>query len=65
MEVIEVVEVLDHQLDDLRIVTGLIILSRFLCAVLDGFEFNGASFTLLSVVSVPNRRTKMCAAYLP
>lgn len=54
VEVIEVIKVLDHEFDDLRIVAGVVSLTCILSGLLRRLELDGTSFALLLGVSTPD-----------
>jgi hypothetical protein len=51
-QIVEVINVLDHELEDLRVVAGVFIVT----VVLFGFQFENTAFSLLLLVSTDFRK---------
>jgi hypothetical protein len=50
-KIVVVVEVLHHQLDNLRLVAGIVVLARSLAVALGSFELDDTAGSLLSLIS--------------
>lgn len=49
--VVDVVKVLHHHLDNVRVITGIVTLETLVACVLDGFELDDTAFTFLLAIS--------------